>query len=242
MENKKGRYRKVQIKRINSWAAAVIAEGEELEGLLHQVSRLRWQESTLLFWRFRSTGIPHQEGESLTELQLHIPCLLHGGDITQGSYQPTHTINVKYSFLKNFKSRRRPSVWTFKRPPLYLETFWHIINSLGKYRTHFELVPIFFLKKEHIQIRFFYLHCIRERRWQPRRLSVSSKGKTSFSRAAKHPLLLEQDTKKRGKSDHKKRKDGLHVSSPDRFDIYILSETRLPAQAQRGGPGTLSPP
>lgn len=41
LENKKGRYRKVQIKRINSWAAAVIAEGRELEGLLHQVSPLQ---------------------------------------------------------------------------------------------------------------------------------------------------------------------------------------------------------
>lgn len=89
--------------------------------------------------------MPHQEGKSLSELELHIPFLLHGGAITQCSYQPTHTINVKYSFLKNFKSRRRPSVWTLKRPPLYLETFWHTINSLGKYRTHFKLVP-FFLK------------------------------------------------------------------------------------------------
>lgn len=152
LENKKGRDRKVQIKRINSWAAAVIAEGRELEGLLHQVSPLR--RSTLLFWRFRSTGIPHQEGKSLTELKLHIPFLLHGGDITQGSYQPTHTINVKYSFLKNFKSRRRPSVWTFKRPPLYLETFWHTTNSLGKYRTHFELVPFFLKKKKKNPFKF----------------------------------------------------------------------------------------
>lgn len=33
------------------------------------------------------------------------------------------------------------------------------------------------------------------------------------------------------------KKHGTHVSSPDRFDIHILSETRLPSQAPREGTG-----
>lgn len=146
-------------------------------------------------------------------------------------------------FSRTLKVEGVPSAWTFTRPPLYLATIWPAINSLGKYRTHFK--PVLFFKTNKFKFTSFAFFAPMRGKCQERELLVSLMRKTSFSRLAKHPPLLPQDTRRRRKPPSitpENEKAGLHVSSPDRFDIHILRETRLPAQAQRGGLGTLSPP